>query len=343
MFPSVRVIFLSPEYYLGTVPFKACRNAGTLRGELTCTSGNDEQEFSIDFFINIQNKPFSIPEHVADAISEEFKRSVNGRREELATDAKRVWPRKRETWNPSAYMTISAVYEADRFWFALKHKETKQGVHFHLVLYNEPASILPKLGYDDNLEVTPGHPVPGKTSWKIGDGDEHGGRSIRDQRIRSDSAFGELMAHVQKELKDLFVKNKERGYAHSGHILLADYLYSLVFLSIFRERGRTMRIKDGVERARNMKDSVEVKEFEDKLTDLCRVDVGATDDETRIKRILKEVSKVSETRVHDSVPPVKVDTMRAPPAFQDILASIPLLNVNFARVKTHELHALWQR
>lgn len=271
-----RRFFLSSEYYLGTVPFKADPIASTLRLEFMSATGNDCEDFTID----IKNKPFSTPGQVAVALSAEIKHRI-----EICDLVRK----------PS--MTVD--YDGKRFSFSLK-KLPRQDFHLRLGK-DDPTSILTKLGFnDDALEVEPDKKQIAQKPWKIGNGNEHGGRSIHDQRIRSDPGFGVLRAKFRAKFEkkrktgkrkgragalpddddDLGEIGKRKGKAvalHDGHLLVAEYLFSLVFLSMYRDEGATMQINNAVELASGVNDD-SVNKFNESLRLVCDFDVGTTDE-----------------------------------------------------------------
>lgn len=285
--------------------FKADPKASTLRGELTGAPGNDGNihTFDITFDIDVKNKPFSTPEHVAEALSTEIKLTVDERYEVLTSAS------KRRTAKPS--IEIKYDRTGNRFWISLA--KTKQD--FHLRLENDPTSILTMLGFDATVEVEPGTPVAGSSSWTIGDGDKHhGGRSVEDQRIRSDPVFGELWDHAKQFGSKTIGKGKKgRVTFHAGHLLLAEYLFSLVFLSMYRENGRTMQITNAVEQAKRLDDR-SATTFGEKLDQVCDFDVIATaeKDSCSIAMLMKEVKQARFNRqpfgqtTHSLLAPVPV-------------------------------------
>lgn len=284
------MLFLSAEYYLGTVPFKASPKACTLRGELVGASGNNHSTDIIDINIDIANKLFSTPTHVALALSTEIEASIEKRYNTWTSDTKPNTPR------PS----VKFSYHDGRFYLT---NERKKG--FCLRLGNcDPTSILTKLGFNKTLEVPPGETKEGTTEWEMGNGGEHGGRSLQDQRIRSDPAFGKLRVDVESILGKRRIGRGEEGEVtfHAGHLLVAEYLFSLVFLSMYRGKGRgdgwTMQIQNAAEKAGKVDDS-SVDEFETKLSQVCNFDVGTTDQAApcSIKMVMDEVKKVRLHRV----------------------------------------------
>lgn len=266
--------FFSAEYYLGTVPFKASPEACTLRGELLGASGDNHSNGFVCFYIDIKNKPFSTPNHVAEAISAKMKESIDERCKQCVS-------------RPS----IRFYFDDRRFWFKNESKE-----RFRIRLGSQdPTSILTKLGFSETLEVKPGQTYGGRKEWAMGNWDEHGGRAIEDQRIRSDGAFGKLRENVERILGTRKIGRGDRGEVgfHAGHLLVAEYLFSLVFLSMYRGQGRTMHIEDAVKKAGEVDDQ-SADEFEAKLSQVCNFDVGSTEKAGRcsIKIIMDEVQKV---------------------------------------------------
>lgn len=85
-------------------------------------------------------------------------------------------------------------------------------------------------------------------TWTIGDGDQHGGRFTHDQRIRSDAQFDGLRQAFKRQFGGRKAENPGEDEdtdptPHSENLLLAEYLFSLVFLSMYREKGvPTMKI-----------------------------------------------------------------------------------------------------
>lgn len=262
---SLRRLIRSAEYYLRTVPFQADPNACTLRVELVNASRNISGSFTVD----VKNKPFSTPEHVVKAIRCQIQFGVR---------------KLHDDWTSASTRRISMpVIEFDyernrgtyqnRFWFSMANK---QGFRFSLQLgSNSQTSILTKLGFPEGLYVKPdGHRVHAEKLWTIGDGGEHGGRSLHDQRIRSDEAFDGLREGFERQFKDRNPKqSKEKGKeapaCPSHNLLLAEYLFSLVFISMYREAGATMTIDAAKE-----VDDRSVDEFTKKLNELCEFDPG---------------------------------------------------------------------
>ena len=248
---------LSSEYYLGTVPFQADPGASTLRVELVNASGTENGRFTVD----IRNKPFSTPEHVANVLSREIQSNMNNLSKALTS------PSKRRLTMPSVKFGYTRR-STDRFWFSLE--KTKQ--EFRLLLgKNDPTSVLTKLGFASEMTVEPGQRVEAENSWTFGDGDEHGGRSIRDQRVRSDTQFDDLRSKFENQFGTKR-KDKDQGRALPPEtLLLAEYLFSLVFLSMYRQSAPTMEIDIASEVDRGS-----AKEFNEKLSLVCDFDVGST-------------------------------------------------------------------
>lgn len=264
-----RYFLLSSEYYLGTVPFQADPEASTLQVELVNSSGDINERFTM---IDIKNMSFSTPEHVAKALNTEIQRNVK------EIDKKWTAAYKGRIKMP----TIEFGYDRDktgRFWFSIN----KTPENFRLQLgKNDPKSILTKLGFSDDMTVEP--PKPGdknpsvlaaESSWTIGDATEHGGRSIHDQRIRSDEGFGDL-----RQRFEIKFGKKSR---HRENLLLAEYLFSLVFFSMYREKGPTMNID-----VRGKVHDHSAAEFNEKLEMVCK---HQSEGLASLKEVMMEVVK----------------------------------------------------
>lgn len=260
---------LSSEFYLRTVPFLADREASTLKVELIRTSG----EVIGCFSVNVENMPFSTPFHVADALSIEIKGGVDDLYNAV-TDTKTSLPKKKPTLKVSYKVSEN---DGSRFWLSL-NGTAKQGFHARLG-NNDPTSILPMLGFTGTRDILPGNPAKGKEDWRIGNGGEHGGRSLQDQRIRSDPLFGSLRDEFQKKFGGTRIRRRQGVGGipmHDGHLLVTEYLFSLVFLSMYREKGATMKIQNAAELAGDV-NLKSVEEFNEKMRLVSDFNVGAAD------------------------------------------------------------------
>lgn len=254
---ACRRFLLSSEYYLGTVPFQANPEASTLRVELVDASGNANGRV---FKVDIKNRPFSTPEHVVTALLKEIQNT---------TELHEAWTSASRRRMPMPSIRFGYDRDDKNFWFSLS--ETQD---FRLQMgRGDPTSILTKLGFPDHKTVTPGLRVYGK-GWKIGDATEHGGRPIHDQRVRSDPRFVDLRKQFKKIFGTRAIKNPEDNEIERAlheNLLLADYLFSLVFLSVCREKGPTMKVD-----INRQVDDKSIKEFNDKFGQVCKSDVGGT-------------------------------------------------------------------
>ena len=263
--------YCSSEYYLGTVPFQADPKASTLRVEIVSTSGSTGNE-NRSYTVDIKKRAFSTPEHVAFALSQEIKRKV-------------------EKLHDARMPGIKFGYKRgeSRFWFSIEKSTGTQDFHLRLGK-DDPTSILPKLGFSNDMTTESGSQVYAENLWTIGDGDQHGGRSIHDQRIRSDVWFDDLrMAfdNLRKEFEINHGGKKKRNAKKRAedtqdnaaapqyeYLLLAEYLFSLVFLSMYRTRepkdGPTMKI----DATRKVADG-DADDFGRKLDQVCNF--GAED------------------------------------------------------------------
>lgn len=113
--------------------------------------------------------------------------------------------------------------------------------------------------------------------WTIGGGDEHGGRSIHDQRIRSDVEFDGLRQTFKRQFGKRKAENPGEDEdtdptPHSENLLLAEYLFSLVFLSMYREKGvPTMKI-DAVKEVADQ----DAGDFTRKLGQVCNFNISGS-------------------------------------------------------------------
>lgn len=299
----------SSEYYLGTVPFKADPTASTLRVEFMSASGKDD----ISFIVDLKNKPFSTPMHVVEALNDEIQLKVD--------EICKKGPSTRTTRSSKPSMTVSYQYGKGTSHFSILFaKSTKQNLRLRLGR-GDPTSILTKLGFAKALQVEPGQTVVGG-EWKLGDGNEHGGRSIQDQRVRSDLAFATLREKFKEEFA---TKMKRRGCQrekvskgkgqrnavalHDGHLLVAEYLFSLVFLSMYRDKGRTTQISNAVELASGVNND-SVKIFTERLDLVCSFQAGPTGKTCSIKMVTDFVKKASfgyELAMLNPVMPLDID------------------------------------
>lgn len=301
---SVNLPPLSSEYYLGTVPFQADPEASTLHAELIDASRDIREPFIID----IKDLPFSTPEHVASALDSKIQLEMKRIYEDLTSAS------KKRIGMPK----IKVGYDVDekRFWFAISEK---QGFRLQLANYGERI-LLRKLGFSARtqeqgpLAVLPGKREDAESLWTIGDGGEYGGRSLREQRVRSDEGFGSLRKSFERKFRDWRGKGKQptgkgKGKGpdnedeepddedgelviHSENLLLAEYLFSLVFLSMFRAKGPTMKIAAN---ASVNDDSAD--DFAKKLDSVCNFNIGVTESNGpgSLKKVMKEVVKKART------------------------------------------------
>lgn len=211
------------EYYLRTISFTPDPSACELHVKVLSPG---EHGNPTDIRVDIRNKPFTAPKEIADALSAEIGQC----------------------------MAISYHREKG---FVLRNTSTSS----RLRLENNETSILRKLGFTEQLplELAPGSEARASGCWVIGNDAEKGGRSLEGQRIRSDLAFQQLRSRFYSEFgrrgsrrrKDYRIPISSRGNSpptsvalHDGHLMLAEYLFSLVCLSMFRQEGRTMRMKN---------------------------------------------------------------------------------------------------
>ncbi|CAM9719306.1 unnamed protein product, partial [Pylaiella littoralis] len=241
-------IYKSMEYYLGTVPFRPSPSACTLHVEVAPATeqgnSNDLTHGSLNdksFTVDIKDKPFTAPDEVAEALSNEIASKIS------------------ECYaNASIKMIISFCKGSNRFLA----RNTTNDKRFKLRLGRNEAGILAKLGFTSEqlpLELAPGDKKEAAEEWEIGNHNEPGGRSLEDQRIRSDPGFTKLRTRFnstfgargdkkrRQQSKILTPNDNSLGKTtvalHDGHLLLAEYLFSLVCLSMFRKEGLTMRMK----------------------------------------------------------------------------------------------------
>eukprot|EP00903_Cladosiphon_okamuranus_P012871 g12021.t1 len=289
---------VSSEYYLGTVPFQADPKASMLHVNLINASGDINERFCID----IKNQPFSIPEHVAEAIDSELKRNV----EYLDEKWRNKTSKKRIRMIPM--IEFGYDRESCRFWFSID--ETPQG--FRLRLGNDGHNgILTKLGFSEDTTVE--HPrLLAENLWVIGDAGEYGGRSLHEQRVRSDEGFGSLRTKFEttfRKSRNTTNPNDEELAAHSENLLLAEYLFSLAFLSMFRENGPTMKIV-----ANATVSDASADEFEAKLKSVCNFDAGTaeSDGPGSLKMVMEEV--VKKARLVEYVTKAEKELQKAQPS-----------------------------
>lgn len=128
----------SSDFYLGTVPFQADPRASTLYVEISSASGEEIGSFTVD----IKNRPFSKPEHVANALSKDINRKAEG--------LYNAWASKTASKRRTSMPVIRCGYERGRtklFWFSIEKKSTgAEDVHL-LLGRDHPTCILPKLGF----------------------------------------------------------------------------------------------------------------------------------------------------------------------------------------------------
>ena len=320
---------LSSEYYLGTVPFQADPRASRLQVDLINAPGDIHEAFIID----IKNQPFSTPNHVVKALDGEIQRKLNEISERwMSASRKRITMPKVEFGHDEV---------KNSFWFSIN--KTTQGFRLQLGK-NDPKSILTKLGFSEGMlvEHRPDDPrvdppvdprVLAEKEWTMGNGGEHGGRSLHEQRVRSDEGFCFLRSRFEAKFgkkrntaapKDKGERPKDKGEGpghkdggpeddekalHSENLLLAEYLFSLAFLSIFRVRGPTLRIN-----ANKPVDGASVDDFENRLEMVCNFDVGATEPEGpgSLKKVMEEVVKKVSSHVYSDGPwsPLRMRTQQ---------------------------------
>ncbi|CBJ31706.1 conserved unknown protein [Ectocarpus siliculosus] len=258
------------EFYLGTIPFRPDPSACTLHVQVVPKTGQGSS-----FRVDIKDKAFTAPNEVAEALSAEIAVKLR------ECDA-------------NASMEISYCKRGKRF--LVKNKSRL----FTVRLETNEASILAKLGFTTNLplELGPDSEIRADSDWEIGNHDQPGGRSLEDQRIRDDPGFTELRARFNRQFgprggKQRRGKNistptendRQPSVAlHDGHLLLAEYLFSLVCLSMFRQEGLTMRMRSpGIgSETDNFLDELVTEDcldsFDTRLGRVCRFNVGTKGD-----------------------------------------------------------------
>lgn len=291
--------------------------------ELTNASGDINEQFSID----IKDQPFSTPEHVADAIDDEIQSNVSELCDKwnaaLGESAGRQRSRSARTNMTPPNIKFGYDRENKRsFWCSIS--DTSHGFRLRLRKDGQN-SILTKLGFseDTTVEYRPRDffddpRVFAKNVWVIGNNEEYRGRSLHQQRVRSDEGFGELRDKFEKkyEIKSRDPKGSDKGRKgmgkrrkdenkepndegeepndkakklapHSENLLLAEYLFSLVFLSLYREKGPTMKISANA----NVSNTC-AQNFEDKLKLVCEF-VGDTESggPGSVKNVMEEIVK----------------------------------------------------
>lgn len=207
--------------------------------------------------MDIKDKPFTSPTEVAEALCDEIERKVN-------KDSSKI---------------VRYCKSDNRFSIANPSKSP-----FRLRLKKHETSILAKLGFTSEqlpLELAPGAEEKARAKWSIGDHEEHGGRSLEDQRIRADPGFTTLRARfnlkfgprTSKKRRENKICSQDKNdpkksvVLHDGHLLMAEYLFSLVCLSIFRKDGPTLRMKTS-----DMDTDLVTEEFLNKLVTEHRID-----------------------------------------------------------------------
>lgn len=132
----------SSDFYLGTVPFQADPRASKLYVKISSAFGEENGSFTVD----IKNRPFSTPEHVANALSKEINRKAEEFYNAWASTAS-----KRRTSMP----IIRYGYERGStkcFWFSIEKSTGAQD--FRLLLGKDhPTCILPKLGFPTDKDT----------------------------------------------------------------------------------------------------------------------------------------------------------------------------------------------
>ncbi len=289
---------ISSDHYHDGESFQADPNASILHVELT----NDSEQMIEPFSIDIKDQPFSTPEDVAGVIDSELQRHV----EELRKKWKAAFGEKFKK------LKINFGYDRDKqqFWFSMK--KTKEGFCLRLGGGGGQTNLLlTKLGFSEEhrpLAVFDDPRVFAEDIWVIGDKDEYRGRSLHQQRVRSDEGFGELREAFEKisnsnskgkgkgrkgkerrNDRDEDPQNEDEDLApHSENLLLAEYLFSLVFLWMYRQKGPTLKIN-----AEATVSDACAQKFEDKLTSVCEFDVGATESDGpgSLKKVMEEIVK----------------------------------------------------
>ncbi|CAM9177501.1 unnamed protein product [Ectocarpus sp. 13 AM-2016] len=215
--PRGESTYRSMEYYLRTISFTPDPSACELHVKVLSPGKHGNPT---DIRVDIRNKPFTAPNEIADALSAEIGQCM-------------------------------AISYHRKKGFVLRNTSTSS----RLRLENNETSILRKLGFTEQLplELAPGSEECASGCWEIGNQAEEGGRSLEDQRIRSDLAFQQLRSRFYSKFGRRGSRRR-KGYSipinpwtwvalHDGHLMLAEYLFSLVCLSMFRQEGRTMRMK----------------------------------------------------------------------------------------------------
>lgn len=297
------------EYYLGTVPFKPNLNACTLQFDVVPIIEQDNPSslasaFSVDieggpFSVDIKG-PFTSPTEVAEVLSAE----IEGETRQFSTNASLVVSYGNGDSNGDKSFSVKNTSKS--FKFRLKNNE---------------ASILGKLGFTTGpcplLRLCPGDEKRAGAYSVVGNAEEPGGRSLEDQRIRSDPAFTKLRTQFYSKFGGRGGKKRQSHKMlttggnspqkpvtlHDGHLLVAEYLFSLTCLSMFRQDRKTMRMKSlpGNETNESLENLVTddiLETFDRRLQDVCRFNAG-TKSKPYCCCISEVVDFVKEVRKHE--------------------------------------------